>query len=344
MCETALCTGTYCQPRSDPAGESYDRIAEALGRPRNEASALSHLASTEMRLSPFASRCGGRRAASGVRVAAIASKAGAIRIKAETQGSDPPFRPFATIRKASLDKSDCRLSASIVCASSHRSNSDGSNRMTGIAIMNDPETVLEEFCVLCDQMWIDRDVFGSLFEDDPKGRDLCRETFPYLFNDINRLMVENLFLQFCRITDPSGTGSKLNLTTNYIVTCLPWSKQVKAQLEAINAELMAFRAKIEKARSKRIAHVDLDAQVSRAPAMGGFQPGEDFKFLRDLQQFVNVAYGQLHNGHIRPIRPAVSSDAYRLIRALEKAALYDRCYRCSETDRNADLLDFQGRS
>jgi hypothetical protein len=142
-------------------------------------------------------------------------------------------------------------------------------------------------------------------------------------------MVDNLFLQFCRITDPEGSGDKKNLTANYITNCINWPHEVRMELEQINTQLMTFRVKIEKARSKRVAYIDLDAQVSRLPNVGKFDPGEDLEFLNNLQDFVNVAYGELHGGNVRPLRPP-QGDAYKLIRAMEKATLYERCYRCSE--------------
>jgi hypothetical protein len=53
---------------------------------------------------------------------------------------------------------------------------------------------------------------------------------------------------------------------------------------------MAFRAKVEPARSKRIAHTDLHSQMNRLGAMGTFNKGEDAKFFADLQSFFDVAY------------------------------------------------------
>jgi hypothetical protein len=43
------------------------------------------------------------------------------------------------------------------------------------------------------------------------------------------------------------------------------------------------------------------------------------------------------------IRVGASTDTYKVIRAIEKATLYDRCPRCTEAQRANEVLDFEGR-
>jgi hypothetical protein len=88
-----------------------------------------------------------------------------------------------------------------------------------------------------------------------------------------------LVLQVCRITDPAGSGSKANLTTNYILQSLQWPAEVQQRLAHFNALLITFRAKVEPARSKRVAHTDLHSQLNRLDAMVHFDKGEDAQFL-----------------------------------------------------------------
>ena len=104
---------------------------------------------------------------------------------------------------------------------------------------------------------------------------------------------------------------------------------------------MTFRAKLEPARSKRIAHTDLHSQLNRLDAMGCFNKGEDAKFFLDLQDFYDVAYRHVFNASAPAIAVGASTDTYKVIRAVEKATLYDQCHRCTEGDRSIDLLDFE---
>ena len=86
---------------------------------------------------------------------------------------------------------------------------------------------------------------------------------------------ENLHIQFCKITDPARTRRNANLTTNYIVEELPWPDTVGQRLREVNGRTMSFRQLIEPARSKRIAHIDLPAQLERWGNLGRFPPGAE---------------------------------------------------------------------
>jgi hypothetical protein len=123
----------------------------------------------------------------------------------------------------------------------------------------------------------------------------------------------------------------------------PWPNAVRNQLVQLNDLLMAFRAKIEPARSKRVAHTDLHSQINRLEAMGTFNKGEDAKFFADLQSFFDVAYRHVFSASPPPITVGGSTDTHKVFRAIVKAALYDRCCRCTEKDRNMDVLDFEQR-
>jgi hypothetical protein len=75
--------------------------------------------------------------------------------------------------------------------------------------------------------------------------------------------------------------------------------------------------------------------------MGRFDKGEDIIFFLNLQSFFDTAYRYVHDASAPPIAIGASTDTHRVIRAIEKAILYDRCYRCSEVDRATDVLDFE---
>ena len=107
---------------------------------------------------------------------------------------------------------------------------------------------------------------------------------------------------------------------------------------------MDFREKLNLARNKRIAHTDLDSQVIRLEAMGRFEKGEDAQFFAELQSFFDAAYRHVHGSSSAPdIRVGGSSDSHKVIRAIKKATLYDRCPRCTEDERAINALDFEDR-
>jgi hypothetical protein len=209
--------------------------------------------------------------------------------------------------------------------------------------MIDSKLVLNDFYNLCVEARYDFDLYRSIYEDNPTNTALCVNYAPYFFNDLNRIVTRMLVLHICRITDPAGGGSRTNLTTNYILHNLQWPAAVRRDLARFNDLLITFRAKVEPARSKRIAHTDLHSQLNRLDAMGRFDKREDVRFFLNLQSFYDVAYRHVFNASAPPIAVGGSTDTYKVIRAVEKAILYDRCPRCDESVRATDLLDFEGR-
>jgi transcriptional regulator with XRE-family HTH domain len=210
--------------------------------------------------------------------------------------------------------------------------------------MTDPKEIIGKFCILCERTWMDWRLYGSLVETGQRGHDLCMSIAPLFFDELNRILAEYSVIQICKITDPARTGKKMNLTTNYIVEELPWPDPLRRQLEAINARLKAFREHVEPGRSKRIVHVDFSAQTSQTGAIGAFPDGADRKFFKDLQEFVNIAFGHHHDGHQHPIEVAMSTDTDQLIRAFVKSKVFDQCTRCDAGQRAIAVLDYEHRT
>jgi hypothetical protein len=201
----------------------------------------------------------------------------------------------------------------------------------------DREAVLIEFSKICGQLKIEYDLFRSLFNRGEPQTALLQSTAPYLFGDLYGIMRNNLFVGFCRVTDGAGSGQRLNLTSNFIVS-LDWPSDVKARLEEVNARLLSFRKFVETARSKRIAHLDLRAQMEEKGPLGNFPIGADERFFNDLEEFLTTAH-QAVNGGPFLLSIGGASDTYQLIQALVKAKLFDQCDKCPELDRMNAVLD-----
>jgi HEPN superfamily AbiU2-like protein len=107
-------------------------------------------------------------------------------------------------------------------------------------VMIDPRRVLNEFYNLCVEARCDFDLYRSRFENDPKKMTLCVDYAPYFFNDFGRILTRFLVLHVCRLTDPAGSGSKSNLTTNYVLENLAWPSAVQANLREYNDQLMVL--------------------------------------------------------------------------------------------------------
>jgi len=193
-------------------------------------------------------------------------------------------------------------------------------------LINDQTEVLQQFAEICLQLKIEHDLFRSLFDRGPSQADLLQRTAPLLFGDVYAIMRNQLFLGFCRVTDHAGSGKRTNLTTNFIVEQLPWSPEVRAKLAEVNGRLKRFRKFVEPARSRRIAHMDLRAQMQKE-TLGAFPAGAD-----------NTAF-QETTGAPFSLPVGGSTDTDLLVTALTKAELFDQCQKCSEIDRFKAILD-----
>jgi hypothetical protein len=169
--------------------------------------------------------------------------------------------------------------------------------------------------------------------------ELLQGTAPYLFGDLYGIVRNSLIVGFCRITDVAGTGQRVNLTSNFIVSW-DWEPAVKANLTKVNARLTSFREYVEPARSKRIAHVDLRAQMVDREPLGAFPEGADKEFFQDLEEFLTIAHQAINGG---PFLLSVggASDTYKLFSALAQARLFDQCKECDQTARDNAILDFE---
>lgn len=209
--------------------------------------------------------------------------------------------------------------------------------------MTDPKAIIDELWVVCTSVRTEYDLYRDLFETNPRNWDLYRRIAPLSFGDIRLILAEHLFIQFCKITDLAGTGKRRNLTTNYILSEIPWPDDVGQKLRKVNERLMVFRQYVEPARSRRIAHIDLPTQIERLDNLGTFPEGADRQFFRDLQRFIDIAYSHFKES-TRPIAIGMSTDTYKLVRALEESVVFHRCSKCTEGERAVAVLDYEDRS
>jgi hypothetical protein len=184
---------------------------------------------------------------------------------------------------------------------------------------------------------MDYDLFHALFGSGQEQIDLFTEIAPKFFTDVHRLLRDNFFMQVCRITDLAGSGSRTNLTTNYLLQEICWPSDIKKKLEAVNARLIQFRTYAEPARSKRLAHADLGEELGQR-TLGKFPEGADRQFLKDLEQFLTIAHEHLGETPIS-LSAAMSHDVQALVRALVMSRIYDSCTKCTPQERVVTILN-----
>jgi hypothetical protein len=206
-------------------------------------------------------------------------------------------------------------------------------------MMDKPKEILSGFWDQCARLQMDHDLFYALFMSGQRQIALFQQVAPMFFTDLHRLLRDSLYIQFCRITDQAGSGSRTNLTTNYLLQEISWPPDIRKKLEAVNARLMQFRPYIEPARSKRLAHADLRAELDKV-TLGIFPAGADRQFLKDLEEFLTIAYEHLGEPAVS-LSIGMSHDAHALVRALVQSQIYDTCAKCTPTERALAVLDLE---
>lgn len=117
----------------------------------------------------------------------------------------------------------------------------------------DDITVFSEHCVFVRSLYLHG---KGLFErTNNEERRRMENAAPVFFGDLNRIIIEHVILEVCKMTDPAQDFKKNdNLTIAFLVEHYGLSNDTR--LKALVAGLDAFRQKVVVARNKIISHSD----------------------------------------------------------------------------------------
>lgn len=182
--------------------------------------------------------------------------------------------------------------------------------------------VVSAFCEECVWLYCLRKHFADLFESGERRQRLLTEVAETFFHDLNLVLIDYLLLQMCKLTDTASSGTnKDNLTTNYILG-LNWTQETAKRLYAANQDIMKFRARIDDARRKLIAHLDLRARL-QALDLGSFSPEDEVSFWDALREFVEVAHEEAVGGPFDLEVAMPAGDVANLIHNLKDGVDYN---------------------
>nr|WP_294552676.1 hypothetical protein [uncultured Rhodopila sp.] len=186
--------------------------------------------------------------------------------------------------------------------------------------------IIRRFVVECERTKFAYDLFHALFNRGDWQRQLFYSTAPKTFGDLNEILIEHFYLQVSKLTDPARSQRKYDdLTTNYIVECIPWPDQVKNRLIGVNRRLMAFSAHFTEYRNKRGAHLDLLANTDQQRTLGSFPEGQDTTFFNHLEEFLQIAIGHFSPDEQISLDIAMSDDVDGLVKAIERSVAFTQC-------------------
>lgn len=182
-------------------------------------------------------------------------------------------------------------------------------------------TVVEQFCEQSGWAWTVWNQYRVLYEHSEDRVRLLDHVARDYFSFMHAVLVDYIYLQFCRLTDPPTQGTQSNLSAPYVTENLDWPPHVLGVLRSNLKLLLSFRQQVILPRRKLIAHADLQASVSGTP-LGGFAEGADARFFEHLQAFVNTAYDHVVGGAY-PLDAASTRDADNLVRILRQGVAFE---------------------
>ncbi len=188
--------------------------------------------------------------------------------------------------------------------------------------LKDEIEAMANFCVHLRSVWRHYEI---LFEEGELRRTLLHRVAPTFFGDLNQVLIEQLVLQICRLTDPAVTNGRTNLTLDYVLQEVDFTgaPEQQARATALRDSIKVFRSKVVPARNRLIGHLDRDAVIAGVP-LGGASEAEWTQFWEDLDQFLNLVHtryvdpsGTFHLNDVGMI-----SDADSLVKALKESTYF----------------------
>jgi hypothetical protein len=146
------------------------------------------------------------------------------------------------------------------------------------------------------------------------------------FGDLNRVLIEYMILQVCKITDPARDfRNNENHTTAFLLSHYDFAAepQKAQQLHDLPAKLQKFRNRLLPARNKLISHSDR-AAILAGTSLGGVADSEWDEFWADLQDFVGIIYEKAVGTPIEINGCGGLSDADSLLKALKQSDCFEQ--------------------
>jgi hypothetical protein len=156
-------------------------------------------------------------------------------------------------------------------------------------------SVVVEFCNLCQwayEVWLNH---LDLFDNNPC---LTGPRNSYAKEELSRLSIishEYSLLQVVKLHDKAVMNGNITLGIDYVLTYGGWSDSVRLGLEALAKQLDDFASQLRGVRNKILSHHDLVTILAGAP-LGDFAKGDDEKYFKALQEFVNTVHDEVIGG------------------------------------------------
>jgi hypothetical protein len=209
-----------------------------------------------------------------------------------------------------------------------------------MTVTKDDVSIFADYCVYVRSVYMHG---KTLFETvDQAEKDILTNAAPVFFGDINKVLIEYVILQVCKVTDPAkDVHGNLNHTTEFFVKETDFSSDPgkPQRLAELHASMQNIRAALKPARNKIISHLDRDA--IRAKTILGVASNEEWqRFWRDIEEFVAILYERYVSSppiHIRSVGGI--TDTMMLKNALRKGTYFDKLVHGNDKEISKKCLD-----
>ena len=160
------------------------------------------------------------------------------------------------------------------------------------------------------------------------------------FSDLNRIFIEYLILQVCKVTDPAKDLRRNdNFTIAFLLRLYDFSGEPTTlrRLSELDEKVQAFRVKLLPARNKVISHSDRDAIMANR-ALGGAPEDEWNEFWLNLQDLVCIIHEKIV-GEPLWINGFAMSNAHGLLKALRHSDCFDKLLTGDEPQSAESVLN-----
>ena len=181
-------------------------------------------------------------------------------------------------------------------------------------------SIREDFLALREQcMWarVVYNNFRHLYGSD-ETIELLKDTAAWFFHDINVVLQEYCLLQIAKLTDPSASVGRENLTIPNLNDRLKAEGLWTQEIDDLSAELMRYRDLINLSRNRLIAHSD-KATIVSGLIVGAHADHEPDLFFRNLNVYTDVVARQVGEDALSYAAMPGPGDVLDLIKLLRDA-------------------------
>ena len=156
----------------------------------------------------------------------------------------------------------------------------------------------------------------SLYESDERTTKALNDSAHLFFQDLNRILIEYVLLQVCKITDPAETAGHKNLTFEGLNAELCNDGLMTQEIADLSAGLSHYRELVKDARNKLLGHLDRETILNDQP-IGKHAEEEATEFFSRLQGYVDAVGNAIGVGPLDFQAIPGSGDVLDLIKVLK---------------------------